>query len=280
MDKKLTADPTQRDTNPIGSLRTELHSFSQGNDNSLKYANLYRSFTSSTMCYQLCERYQLQRLEKGRNLGPYSQKQFAFILFADISGFTRLSNSLSADDLKQYINEYFTMLIAVINNNNGDIIKFCGDALIIMWPFSPDVDEGGKRAGAIFACLCALQLLSECDNYIRQVPGSDTVVRLRLHCGISCGIVHCMYLGELQRWEFVVSGAPIKEIGAALSAAEAGSVCITSNVHELIDNILVSLPVPKAIETSSASPHMAAPPADAYLLTGSLHFLSAVAVLC
>lgn len=138
------------------------------------------------------------------------------------------------------------MLIGVVNSNNGDVIKFCGDALIIMWPFSADIDEAGKRAGAVFASLCALQLLSECDSFVREVPDSDAVVNLRLHCSISCGIVHCMCVGELQRWEFIVSGDPLQEIGEALNTAEAGSVCITKGVYELVNNVLQCVYIPTA----------------------------------
>ena len=60
--------------------------------------------------------------------------------------------------------EYFTTVIRIVTSNSGDIIKFCGDALIIMWPFDPSVDDSNKQAGAVFACLCALQLLAECDS--------------------------------------------------------------------------------------------------------------------
>lgn len=163
------------------------------------------------------------------------------------------------------------MLIGIIDTNNGDIIKFCGDALIIMWPFPPDVAEGGKQAGAVFASLCALQLLSECDSYVRVVPGSDTVVHLRLHCSISCGIVHCMCLGELKRWEFIVSGEPLQEVGAALNLAAPGMVCITEDVMALVQHVLQC--VPMETEDSTAS---------IYMLTGTrcLEFVTTVVALC
>lgn len=56
------------------------------------------------------------------------------LLFADISGFTRLSARLNAEQLKTHTNQYFTMLIDVVARYGGDIIKFCGDAVMIVWP--------------------------------------------------------------------------------------------------------------------------------------------------
>ncbi len=53
------------------------------------------------------------------------------LFFADISGFTRLSECLNAEELKTHTNNYFTLLIDVVVQYGGDIIKFCGDAVMV-----------------------------------------------------------------------------------------------------------------------------------------------------
>ncbi len=53
------------------------------------------------------------------------------LFFADISGFTRLSERLSAEKLEMHTNNYFTLLIDVVVQYGGDIIKFCGDAVMV-----------------------------------------------------------------------------------------------------------------------------------------------------
>lgn len=146
------------------------------------------------LCFFYLEPY-IKYSNPANALGPFSQKVYGVILFADISGFTQLATRLSAEELKHHINEYFTMLIGIITSHNGDVIKFCGDALVILWALDPDCDIKTRKTGALYASLCALQLLLECDSYVRQVEGTDTVVSLRLHCGISCGNVYCMSLG-------------------------------------------------------------------------------------
>ncbi len=55
------------------------------------------------------------------------------LFFADISGFTRLSERLSAEQLKTHTNNYFTLLIDVVAQFGGDIIKFCGDAVMVLY---------------------------------------------------------------------------------------------------------------------------------------------------
>lgn len=63
-------------------------------------------------------------------------------MFADISGFTRLSARLNAEQLKTHTNQYFTMLIDVVARYGGDIIKFCGDAVMIVWPSEHSAPRG------------------------------------------------------------------------------------------------------------------------------------------
>ena len=59
-------------------------------------------------------------------------------LSADVSGFTRLSESLSrkgdmgAEELGFYLNRYFERVGKLVAKAGGDIIKFAGDALLVM----------------------------------------------------------------------------------------------------------------------------------------------------
>lgn len=58
---------------------------------------------------------------------------YGVVLFIDISGFTRLSQKLTVDELKSQINLYFTKIINIILKHHGHIVKFAGDALLVVW---------------------------------------------------------------------------------------------------------------------------------------------------
>ena len=64
----------------------------------------------------------------------------AAVLFADISGFTALTERLAQrgpagiEELTHLLNEYFGQLIDLINIYGGDVFKFAGDALLALWP--------------------------------------------------------------------------------------------------------------------------------------------------
>ena len=77
---------------------------------------------------------------------PYSKQFPSVALFADISGFTNLTEKLSSlpgtigvETLADEINNYLTQIIKQIVGSGGDIFKFAGDALLCVWP--PDKDE-------------------------------------------------------------------------------------------------------------------------------------------
>src|SRR5215207_628504 len=71
---------------------------------------------------------------------PTAERFHAAVLYADISGFTPLTERLSrsgpagVEELSGLLNAYFGELIALIAALGGDVVKFAGDALLAIWP--------------------------------------------------------------------------------------------------------------------------------------------------
>ncbi len=72
---------------------------------------------------------------------PSIQRFHCALLFVDISGFTVLSQKLNVDQLRIFINLYFKKIIDIVDKYGGDVIKFAGDALFIVW--KTDVSSTG-----------------------------------------------------------------------------------------------------------------------------------------
>ena len=83
-------------------------------------------------------RYVLRASASHRTL-PFSESLTTAVLFLDVSGFTKLSQALAhkggrgAAGVASYLNQYFSQLVKIVNRNGGDIVKFAGDARIIVW---------------------------------------------------------------------------------------------------------------------------------------------------
>lgn len=71
---------------------------------------------------------------------PFIQELETVVLFADISGFTKVSEACAKmgmrgnEELAFCINRYMEGMVKNLSKFGGDIIKFVGDAMIVMWP--------------------------------------------------------------------------------------------------------------------------------------------------
>ena len=71
------------------------------------------------------------------------------IMFADVRGFTGISEALQPEVLREYINEYLTHMSAIIRSGyNGTLDKYMGDAIMAFWG-APVADPQHARHGVL-----------------------------------------------------------------------------------------------------------------------------------
>ena len=175
---------------------------------------------------------------------PSLHRTDAAVLLADISGFTRLAETLSQhpageEALSNILNAYFGHLIALVEAHGGDVIKFAGDALIALWP--------SDMAGEELATLC--QRASQCALAIQaarwQSPlqAGDT---LSLRVGVGAGEVMLARIGGLdQRWELLLAGSGVEQLGSVLPQGSPGDVVLSPEAFALVADEAVIRPLPE-----------------------------------
>jgi hypothetical protein len=100
---------------------------------------------------------------------PCAETHPAAVMFADISGFTALTELLArqgpagVERVAAGLNGYFGRLIAIIEAHGGDVVKFAGDALTAVW--LQDEDERGIAAASLRAVDCALAIQTGLHGY-------------------------------------------------------------------------------------------------------------------
>jgi class 3 adenylate cyclase len=77
-----------------------------------------------------------------RAIHPSIRRFHGTLLFVDISGFTSLAQKLDVDNLRKFINAYFKKLIDIIDKYQGEVVKFAGDSMYIIW--QTNLSAGGK----------------------------------------------------------------------------------------------------------------------------------------
>jgi class 3 adenylate cyclase/tetratricopeptide (TPR) repeat protein len=187
---------------------------------------------------------------------PVSEDMQAALLFADISGFTLLTEHLAergpsgVETLARILNEYFGQLIDIIHDYGGDVVKFAGDAVIAVWPIvANDVAAGGTGEGGpisradlwqwtMRAAECAITVRERLSNY--QLEDASLYLKL----AVSTGHITAAHVGGVfSRWEFLLTGNPLIELGIANSLAGAGDILITPSAWKLIRNDSVASPM-------------------------------------
>jgi len=172
---------------------------------------------------------------------PFAKNYQAVVLFADISGFTALTDGLvekgpaGVEKLARILNEYFGQMINLIYEYGGDVVKFAGDAVIAVWPIPSDAEDGNAASEAdlrkwtLRAAECAFKIKGTLLNY--QADGST----LFLKCSLGTGRIWESHIGGVfNRWEFVLVGKPLVEIGIANQLAKAGDIVACPSAWELI----------------------------------------------
>ncbi len=122
------------------------------------------------------------------------------VLFADIRGFTTLSESLSAAELKTLLNRYFTPMTRIIFETRGTIDKYVGDMIMAFWG-APVADQQ-HAAQAIEA---ALRMLAETE-VLRQEFAAEGLPPIAIGIGINTGPMNVGDMGSEYRRAYTVLG--------------------------------------------------------------------------
>ena len=154
-------------------------------------------------------------------LGGANQK--ATVLFADIRGFTAISESLEPARIVEILNEYFTRVSDVISDHGGMIDKYMGDA--VMAVFGVPISKGNDAASAVETAIQIQQLMVEMnrDAAARHWP------ELRIGIGITTGIVTAGNIGSPRRLDYTVVGDTVNIASRLMSSAEGGEILISES---------------------------------------------------
>lgn len=159
----------------------------------------------------------------------------AAVMFADISGFTALTEQLAqhgpagVEELTSVLNTYFGQLMELITRHGGDIVKLAGDALIALW--APAALGEDMVAATRRATQCGLALQAALNDY--EVSND---LRLSMRVGVGAGEAAVMYLGGLfGHWELLLAGAPLMQVGITGHEAAPGEVVLSREAWALVN---------------------------------------------
>ena len=138
-----------------------------------------------------------------KNPGSFSlsgHRAEATMFFADVQGFTTISEMLEPDQLGELLNRYLSPMTQLIQDRSGYVDKYEGDLIMAEWGVPFETEDH-----AVQACLSALEQqakLNELRPVLKEQFGHDLYVRM----GINTGTVTAGNMGSDKRFSYTVMG--------------------------------------------------------------------------
>jgi adenylate cyclase len=131
----------------------------------------------------------------------------AFILYADLSGFTDFAESTAPDEVAQRLNCYFDCMGEPITAAGGEILKFLGDGLLAVFL----EDDGRDRATVAAATLAATEDILAKVHQFNSAIASAGQQALGIDLALHEGEVTYGNVGTTDRLDFTVIGPAVNE---------------------------------------------------------------------
>jgi adenylate cyclase len=148
----------------------------------------------------------------------------ASVLFADIVGFTSLSEKISPQEVSSLLNHYFSNIARAVHFCHGHIDKYMGDCAMIVFGVPDSDDEHSFHALA-----CAWMIL-ELVRQMNSQRRAHKLQTLEFRIGINSGAMLAGNMGSTERMEYTVVGDTVNLASRLSSAGDPGQAILTEEM--------------------------------------------------
>lgn len=207
-----------RRNDELGHLMSALNDIGQGLLEKSQVEAAFSRFVSTSVAKQI-----LGNLEEIRLGGQHARGS---VLFADIVGFTSMSEKLPPEEVAQLLNEYFSYISVASKLYRGNIDKFMGDCAMLVFGVPEEDPEHPFHA---IACAVLIQRLVARLNAIRLRQGKFPV---HFRIGVNSGEMLAGNLGAQERMQYTVVGDTVNLASRLYTAAESDQIIITEELYK------------------------------------------------
>ncbi|MCX7683555.1 MAG: PAS domain-containing protein [Anaerolineae bacterium] len=189
----------------------------------------------------------VDRLPYDTGTGLREERRLITIMFADLGGFTRFSESNPPERVVEVLNHYFTLAEAAVRFNMGIVDKYLGDAILALFN-TPllEVEDHAWRA-----VRTAWTLMESMREYHKYLPPDE---RLAISIGISTGIAVVGNIGTEERIEYTAIGDAVNLAKRLQENALPGQVLISQETWERVRNRVRVNPLPAILVKGRQNP--------------------------
>jgi len=183
----------------------------------------------------------------GNQLRPRCERKQVSVLFADVSGFTALSERLDPEQVSEIMHRTFDLVLEAVHEHGGTVNQFLGDGVMALFAEGPGEHHACR---ALSAALAVQERLETVRREVRRNYGLEFRVRM----AINTGPVVVGTIGAALRTDYTAAGSTTSLAARLLRVAEPGQIVLTGLTRELATGRydfeeLGEMPLTESLET-------------------------------
>lgn len=179
---------------------------------SYKRVDIYKSYFSNSSLQNM-----MQLMNTGRIATPV--KKYLTVCFLDLVGFSTMSEKMEPIEVVEILNYFFNCVNRTIKHHQGDIDKFIGDAMLIVFESAED------------AVRCMIEILLKDLDIVNTKLDFMEIDELQVHLGINTGWIVQGDIGSLDRRETTVIGDGVNIAARVQGLSGANDLWITASTY-------------------------------------------------
>jgi len=193
---------------------------------------------------------------------PGGLPKHATVFFSDIRSFTAKSENFTKEfgeeapnRIVQWLNDYLTQMVDCVEQTNGVVDKFIGDAVMAHWGTAYTAGSAKKDAfNCIKAALMMRMALLKLNKKRKADDPGDPYIQIG--CGINTGIVTAGQIGSDLRMEYTVIGDPVNLASRteALNKPLGTDILITEDTWNLVKDYFITEEMPSVTVKGKEKP--------------------------
>lgn len=174
----------------VGDLAQAFDEMTEGLKERDKVKNLFSKFHGSSVTEDLIN----------KDIGLGGMKKDVVVFFSDIRGFTAFSEKRPPEEVVSMLNEYFGVMVSIINKYGGVVDKFIGDAIMAVWGAPKETEYDAMNA--VRACIEMRKGLEELNK--KRIERGDPPIAIGM--GLHAGFAISGTIGSDERMEYTIIG--------------------------------------------------------------------------
>jgi class 3 adenylate cyclase len=161
-----------------------------------------------------------------------SERRLVTILFADVTGFTALSEKIDPEEVTALLNDCFAGFISIVLKYEGTIDKFIGDGIMAIFGAPLAHENDPERA-----VRCAVEMMADIKRF--NATRHDTANGpIGLHVGLHSGMVIAGNVGSDLRMDYSVIGDTVNRAARLVEAAPRGQIFLSAETFKLVSGVV------------------------------------------